>query len=450
MPRTMPDGDGCPPYGTHGRMRWLALFLLIVGCAPAPTTAPGPTEDAGSDAGLPQDAGTVVEDAGTPPDAGPVLHGGILAGPISGLRTLSGGTAGATDADGGFVYEDGAQIAFYAGGLLLARVDPAPLLTPFALAGSCDATAKLRKLLTLLYSLDANLRIPPLDASLLAGQSLDDVDVAQALAALKPGAALVDPGDALDTFIRSVDGEEWTETSVDTFSTADSAVRSQGAASDGSSFWFSWRLGLSRTALDYSVQASKTAAIPADLALTDGENHIGDIDVLGSTLYAPLEDGSKYAHPRVAFFDAQSLSFENSVALDVARQPDGVPWVAQWRGYLVTAPWNPTPALNLWDMGGTFQRAIPLRPPQGRLQGLKASGGMAYATRDSDPKAVVKIDLETGTVIELFTIPGIGELEGLALNAAGLHTLNANPGATLMEFRHHIRTRGPLREQVCR
>ncbi|MGZ6142126.1 MAG: hypothetical protein ACXWLM_02250 [Myxococcales bacterium] len=431
-------------------LRILAL-LLTFGCAAGPIATP----DAGeADAGEAPDAAVAPEDAGAP-DAGPSLHTGVLLfgeGPIAGLRTVSGSTEGQTDAHGSFRYEDGAQVAFYAGGLLLARVDGAALLTPFALAGRCSVTDKLRSLLALLESLDTDaaapgVQLPPLDPSLLAGQSL--ADPAQALAVLAPGATLVDPAAALDDFVRQVDGEEWQETSVDTFSTADSAVRSQGVANDGQSWFFSWRLGLSRTALDYAVEASRTAAIPATLALQDGENHIGDIDVLGQTLYAPFEDGSKYDHPRVAFYDAQSLSFLSSVALDVALQPDGVPWVAVWQGMLVTAPWSPAPELHLWDMTGSFLRAIPLRPAQARLQGLKARGGVAWATRDSDPKAVIKIDLETGTVIELFQIPGIGEIEGLALDAAGLHTLNANPGGTAMEFRHHLRTRAPLREQVC-
>src|SRR5439155_18449521 len=102
-----------------------------------------------------------------------------------------------------------------------------------------------------------------------------------------------------------------------------------------------WRLGLSRTALDYSVLAHKDEAIPAQLALLEGINHIGDISVRDTTLYAPFEDGTKYHHPRVGFFDAQTLAFRSSVKLDSALQPDGVPWVEVWEGMLVTSRWSP-------------------------------------------------------------------------------------------------------------
>ena len=433
-------------------MRALAIVALSFALACGGARSAAEPFDAG-------DLPDAAEDASTPdlpdaavPDAGPVLHTGVLNG-ISGLRYVSGNTAGTTDAQGRFTYEDGAPIAFYAGGLLLARAPGAAFLTPFALTGNCAVTDGLRKLLTLLASLDADpaagIQLPPLDPSSLAGQTLADIDLAQALAVLKPGAPLADPAAALDDLIREVDGEAWQETSADTFSQADSAVRSQGVATDGASWFFSWRLGLSHTTLDYAVLQSRTSAIPTALLVQYGDDHIGDIDVHDRELIVPLEDSKNFEHPRVAFYDADSLSFRSSVGLDRALQPDGVPWVAVWDGWLVTSRWNPVVELHLWDMTGSFSRSIPLRPAQGRLQGLKTRAGMAYATRDSDPKTVIKINLETGTVIELFQLPGIGELEGLALTSTGLHTLNANPGGTAMEFRHHVRTRAPVREQVC-
>src|SRR5438552_6310829 len=137
-------------------MRALGIFVLAIGCAAGqPATEPfdaGDMPDAGA---VPDavDAGAAI-DAGNP-DAGPVVHTGVLVG-IAGLRYVSGNTGGTTDAQGSFKYEDGAPIAFYAGGLLLARVPGAALLTPFAMTGSWAATDALRKLLALLESLDAD------------------------------------------------------------------------------------------------------------------------------------------------------------------------------------------------------------------------------------------------------------------------------------------------------
>jgi len=69
---------------------------------------------------------------------------------------------------------------------LLAEVTPAPLLTPFALTGSCSATPLLRKLLVLLATLGPQ-KLAALDPGALAGQTLTGTISAQALATLAPG-----------------------------------------------------------------------------------------------------------------------------------------------------------------------------------------------------------------------------------------------------------------------
>src|SRR5260221_14736507 len=94
-------------------------------------------------------------------------------------------------------------------------------------------------------------------------------------------------------------------------------------------------------------------------------------------------------------------------------------------------------------------RQIPLSPPLGRVQGAKPVSGMLYAAVDGTPKQIFKINLETGTALPLFSIDATHELEGLAWAGGALHTLDATPDATAMEFRHHRRTRPPWREQIC-
>jgi hypothetical protein len=162
-----------------------------------------------------------------------------------------------------------------------------------------------------------------------------------------------------------------------------------------------------------------------------------------------MEDHPAYAHPRVGFYDAQTLSLRSSVALDHSLQPDGVPWVAQWNGQLVTSPWNPAAALNLFAMDGSFVRSIPLRPALDRIQGAKIGNGMMYAARDRLPKTVIKIVLETGTAIELFALPEVGEQEGIAIANGMLHTEDISPDKTKIELRHHRKARSSIRDQVC-
>ena len=63
------------------------------------------------------------------------------------------------------------------------------------------------------------------------------------------------------------------------------------------------------------------------------------------------------------------------------------------------------------------------------------------------------MNLETGTVIELFALNQQFEVEGRAVLARQdgslMHTLSAASDASAMESHHHQRTRQPLRNQLC-
>src|SRR5439155_11472039 len=102
------------------------LCLLFAACGPGAAELPLPPDGGAPDASVvvqPPDAGPGA------PDAGPALHEGVLFG-VRGVRYVSGATSGLTDAGGAFQWEDGARIVFYSGGLELADVEAAPLLTP--------------------------------------------------------------------------------------------------------------------------------------------------------------------------------------------------------------------------------------------------------------------------------------------------------------------------------
>jgi hypothetical protein len=127
-------------------------------------------------------------------------------------------------------------------------------------------------------------------------------------------------------------------------------------------------------------------------------------------------------------------------------------------GRLYFAEWDPTTQLNVFSLS-TVQllTSLPLRPPPGvtvgRVQGAKVFEGFLYLATDDATKSVFKLNLETGTVQRLFSVATTGEQEGLAFRALAdgteLHTLNVNASSTGSELRHHLRTRLPLRRQLC-
>jgi hypothetical protein len=252
----------------------------------------------------------------------------------------------------------------------------------------------------------------------------------------------------------------WKLVGSDTFRLHDALLRSQGVATDGQGWVFSWQGGLGRTLDDYTPMAFGT--LPPQLAVAPsldpnggihlGDNHIGDIDYHDGLIYAPVEDGGQsagplkvndpeYQAPHIALYDARTLAYTGvSYPLDVGISEAGVPWVAVdgRRDQVYTAEWDmPHDRVNVFDLEMHFKRFLPLRYPASlgpgfhlsRIQGAKVHGHVLYATRDDADKTVFSIDLRTGEVTKLFslkpTVPA--ELEGLAVrrtpDGALLHVL---------------------------
>ncbi|GAC1410439.1 MAG: hypothetical protein NVSMB57_04210 [Actinomycetota bacterium] len=252
--------------------------------------------------------------------------------------------------------------------------------------------------------------------------------------------------------------ESWKQVGRDEFR-AQGLQRSQGAASDGTGWIFSWQGGVSRTDDHYIEHAANT--LPPEPFLepqvqTDGTNHvgpthIGDVDVSGGIIYASVEDGHEkagpltinkpeYQHPYVALYDATTLLYLRSYKLPLNLQEAGVPWVAV-NGpsrELYSAEWEmPHDRINVYDLQAKFIRFINLHYPSSfapnfhldRIQGAKVLGNALYASVDDKGKSLYKIDLASGNVRKLFSInPGVpAELEGLAVrptpDGALLHVL---------------------------
>jgi hypothetical protein len=402
-----------------------------------------------------------------------VLEGGTGTAPglISGVRYVDGDLSGYTDANGQFLYHPGDAVSFYVGGVELGVTPGTAVVSPFALAGNCDTNDTLTKIVAFLYSLDSDgdpsnsLQIAPYadPGSATPIADLDDAQLnAQVQALAGPDKGLVDPQVAMDAFITLVDGETWQQTGFNTFYLLNALQRSQGAATDGRHWFFSWQFGLERTNDWYFAQQRKDPAIPPRLRW-QGSNHIGDVDWFEDRIYAPIEDGSTYLHPYIGLYYAGTLNFTGKAyELPQALQTKGVPWVAVDgpRRVAYTAEWDPTPQINVFDIDHdmAYLRSIPLSKVIGRIQGAKVFEGMLYASSDDDAKDVYKINLETGTVMRLFSLAPIngaplGEAEGLVFrdleDGTQMHTLDVQANSLGVHFRHHRRVVPPLRDALC-
>lgn len=395
---------------------------------------------------------------------------GPMPGAIAGIAFKTGAQSGVTDSKGAYRYEEGGSITFSIAGVELATVPARATLSPFAFAGaSCTVSDALKRALVAIETLDADgniengialgsLTTPASESRKLATMSEADFDTW--LTGLANGHAKADANAALTRMILRVGDETWSKTTEVTFDSVTSAARSQGVASDGTSFWFSWTLGLSRTDQSLGTQVNKTAAIPIDMLIA-GSNHIGDIDVYGGTLYAPVEDGNKYENPTIVLYDAQTLDPKGPrFPLSNTMLTKGVPWIAVDgpKGNAYVAEWDPTPSIFELDLT-TFatKRTITLSKTLGRIQGAKVVRDALYVASDDTDKTVYKVDLETGIVFPALFSYGasvIKELEGLAPVAGSgtdlsLRVLGVGAGGNSVTMFTHGRSRAPIRAEAC-
>ncbi len=391
---------------------------------------------------------------------------GEYPGAIKGVHFRSRSQSGFTDGDGTFRYVEGETVTFGVADVDFRTVHGAAMVSPWQLAatGQCAESDELTRLLVLLFSLDGDgdasngTDVPNVAPSARQRSlaTLSDGDVTALIDRLFPGRSLIDGDSAIDRFITQMDGEIWQQIGIEEFPLTVGLVRSQGVTTDGSSWFFSWKLGLEKTDLDYVTQLSvTTTAIPPDLAVL-GDNHIGDIDFWNGMIYAPIEDGPSYRHPHIVLFDPATLMAGQEHALSDTPLTKGVPWVSvdAARGHAYVAEWDPTPQIFVLDLTTlAFQGAIPLHRTIGRIQGTKVFEGSLYAASDDDAKDIYKINLDTGTVIPLFAFHQPFEQEGLVFldrpDGSLLHTLNVSNPVRGTQLRHHQRVRAPLRQDVC-
>lgn len=251
-----------------------------------------------------------------------------------------------------------------------------------------------------------------------------------AVAALAATIAL--PAQAADT---------WQIAGVEQFYVNDAATsgiyRSQGIATDGTQWFFSWQYGLERAGNDFvSIQRNSTFTPPSGLnpgippsLLSQGLNHIGDIDYHNGIIYASLDSTAGYKNPHIALFNASDLSY-TGVSYAITGAPSNPKNdVASWfaidaaRGVGYGKEYQNGNTLNVYNLSDwSFERSITLDTATHDIQGAKVDGDWLYMSSDNATQSVYRANLVTGQVEEIFQLPspaGDREVEGIALRDNG-------------------------------
>lgn len=211
--------------------------------------------------------------------------------------------------------------------------------------------------------------------------------------------------------------------------------RSQGIATDGHRWFFSWQHGLEIATDDFvSVRRNSSFQPPDRLSpgippnlLAQGLDHIGDIDYSDGIIYASLDTTRGYTSGHVALYDAKDLKYTGSVfSLQGAPsnpKNDVASWVAvdSKRGVGYGKEWLRGNTINVYRLQDwKFDHALTLDTALERIQGGKVQGDWLYMSSDNATHSVYRASLNSGHVEELFrlpAVPGSTEVEGIALRA---------------------------------
>ena len=219
---------------------------------------------------------------------------------------------------------------------------------------------------------------------------------------------------------------------------------SQGLAyNPGAKEWISsWQYGLQRSdaafnslqrvgRVDVSAPDFIVPGIPQAL-LSQGLDHIGDIDVYNGRIYASLDTtardpalGYSYGHGHVAVFNAADLSYTGQ-SFELVGSPanphhDVASWVAVdgAAGVGYGKEWQNGNTLNVYHLDDwSFSHTLTLDRSLSSIQGAKVFNGWLYMSSDNSTASVYRANLSTGHVEELFQLPlsaGSHEVEGIAV-----------------------------------
>jgi hypothetical protein len=202
----------------------------------------------------------------------------------------------------------------------------------------------------------------------------------------------------------------------------------QGVARDGAGWVFSFNDGLYRTNAAFTITEQLAPAIPRAWK-AKGYNHIGDIDVEGGIVYAPLEQPN-YAkgYQAMLFYDATTLAFRGGRQITQHEASfvtvDPATHIAYSMDHFGGA------ALTRYDVAHDWAPLAPLKMSRfvDKVQGADTRDGAVWLSTDDAKDRVYRVDLATGAVQVLGSIGHVdGEGEGIdatATDHGNLHVLS--------------------------
>lgn len=218
------------------------------------------------------------------------------------------------------------------------------------------------------------------------------------------------------------------------------ATFQQGIARIPGGWVLTGTLFLARVDEKLKVTKQFPAPIPQNLK-EQGYRHIGDIDVVGKYIYAPLEQPNyELGNQVTARYDVKTLKFVDSVVLPqhensfVTVDPktmigysfDRFGGQALLR-YDVRADWKPLDPL-------------PMSAFVDMVQGGDVSGGFAWLSTSNPTNELYRVDLATGEVVDLGSaghVPGEGEgIDATKLDSGRIHSLVVDPKRTPVWLGH--------------
>lgn len=202
----------------------------------------------------------------------------------------------------------------------------------------------------------------------------------------------------------------------------------QGVARVAGGWIFSFNDGLFRTDDGLHQTVKLEPAIPTEWRAR-GFDHIGDIDVEGGVVYAPLEQpNNNLAHQAMLMYDAKTLAYKAGV--DIAQREASFVTVNAVTGIAYSMNSFGGSSLLRYDVRHSWRRLAPLRMSHfvDRVQGADIRAGAAWLSTDDATDEIYRVDLGTGKVQALGSIGHVdGEGEGIdATPVAGtdLHVLS--------------------------
>jgi hypothetical protein len=214
----------------------------------------------------------------------------------------------------------------------------------------------------------------------------------------------------------------------------------QGVARLDGGWIFTGTVTMARTDDRLHVVTTNVQPIPLDWK-RKGFNHVGDPDVAGKFLYAPLEQPTyERGDQAMARYNAKSLKLV-----------DVVP-VAQHEASFVTVDPKTMIAYSMDRFGGDALLRYDVRkhwaplPPLtmsrfvDNVQGADVADGAVWLSTSNDTNELFRVDLKSGHVDDLGSaghVPGEGEgIDATEMKSGELHVLTVDPELTPIWFGH--------------